>query len=531
MTSVAPPRRWGIRLPAIVVSAIVVGLALTAELRGPLNGDAHWILTMAGRLLDGERLYRDILEINPPLIVWLQVPIVWLARAAGLTPASVYRGAVLTGCIISTGATVQLAFRSRFAVRHPVLAQWMAPALLFVLLLIPAAAFGQREQVIAALLMPLLALTVLRLDGMAVRGRTAIATGIAAGIAIALKPFFVVLWVLLAALRSLQQHRWRLNAEDLAIIGVGAVYIATVVVSAPEFFHVVRVFGPVYAAFTSVRSFGTLLGNAAALWAGASLVAWVVRRDAEDTVGLVLALSVIGAFVAAILQRKGWTYHFVPAICFSVLLGLVALASRGTTTTRVARASRAVAACLLLLSWVPLLQRTASRFGSGVAEADEPVRQLASVVARQRPARSILVLSADMTSALPWIAEVGLVNRASFPFLWVPAVEYRTRWNGNPRTTLRDRAAMSEAERTAYDAVVSDFVRHTPDLLAVETRVRNEHLTGYPGGFDHLVYYGRDSRFAACFMEYRLAAALQDYLVFRRQGTTGGTRKDCSDGG
>ena len=106
-----------------------------------------------------------------------------------------------------------------------------------------------------------------------------------------------------------------------------------------------------------------------------------------------------------------------------------------------------------------------------------------------------------------------------------------TRWNGNPRVMLREHSAMSDAERYAYDAVVSDFIRHTPDLLAVETRIRNERLTGYPGGFDHLVYYGRDPRFAACFMEYQLAAALQDYLLFRRQGPRGSTRKGCIDGG
>lgn len=531
MTSGAPARRWGEALPAIGASAIVVVLAVVAEIRGPLNGDAHWILTMAGRLLGGEQLYRDILEINPPLIVWLQVPIVWLARAAGLAPAAVYRGVVLAICGISAAATVRLLLRSRFAVRRPVLAWWMAPALLFVLLLIPAGAFGQREQIITALLLPLVALTVLRLEGAAVSSGVAIATGIAAGIAIALKPFFIVFWVLLAAVRSLQSRRTRLNAEDLAIVGIGAAYLAAVIVAVPGFFRVVRVFGPTYAAFTTARSVADLLGNAAAVWAGAALVAWVVRRDREDAVGLVLAASVIGAFIAAMLQGKGWTYHFVPAICFSVLLGFAALASRGSSGTRAARISRAVAALLLLVSWAPLLQRTASRFGPGAGKVEEPVGQLSSVVARERPARSILVLSADMTSALPWIAELGLVNRASFPFLWVPAVVYRTRWNGNPTTTLREHGAMSEAERTAYDAVVSDFVRHTPDLLAVETRYRNEHLTGYPGGFDHLVYYGRDPRFAACFMEYRLVAALQDYLVFRRQDSSGPARKDCGDGG
>jgi hypothetical protein len=224
----------------------------------------------------------------------------------------------------------------------------------------------------------------------------------------------------------------------------------------------------------------------------------------------------------------------VPAVSLSVLLGLLALAGRGATASAsasspVRRASRAVAAFLLLLTWVPLLQRTVSRFGPAAGITPRALGQLASAVAREKGARTILVLDADMTSALPWIADLGLSERSSFPFLWVPAVAYRTRWNGNSRVTLRDRQEMDRAEGTAYDAVVSDLVRHTPDVLVVETRKKNEELTGYPGGFDHLVYYGRDAAFAACFLEFRLSAALEDYLVFRRGGAPG--RKDCGDGG
>lgn len=530
MTADSSATQLRTRLPAIAASAIVLVLAAAGELRGPLNGDAHWILTMAGRLLDGERLYRDILEINPPLIVWLQLPVVGLARVTGLDPAAVYRGAVLMLCVVMVAATMCVLAGSRFADRHPALRWWAAPVLLIALLLVPAGAFGQREQILTALLLPLVATTALRLEGTPVSRRAAIASGIAAGIAIALKPFFVVVWVLFLCTRCLRARQLRWEPEDLAISAVGAAYLAAVAVATPEFFTIVRVFGPAYAAFTPADSPLFLVRNAAAVWTAAALIAWAVRREEGDSVGVALVLALTGAFLAAVLQGKGWTYHFVPAICLSVLVGFLALAS-GEAPSRVRRASRALAAFLLLLTWVPLVQRIAGRFGPDAGRPAEPVPVLSAVVAREHGAHSILVLSADMTSALPWISERGLVNRSSFPFLWIPAVVYHTRWNGNPRVMLREHSAMSDAERYAYDAVVSDFIRHTPDLLAVETRIRNERLTGYPGGFDHLVYYGRDPRFAACFMEYQLAAALQDYLLFRRQGPRGSTRKGCIDGG
>jgi hypothetical protein len=515
----------------MVVSAIIVALAAAEEMRAPLNTDAHWILTIAGRLISGERLYQDILEINPPLIVWLQLPLVWLARATGLDPAAVFRGAVLLLCIAMALIAMQSVSRSRFVGRHPGLQWWVAPALLFVLLLVPAGGFGQREQIITALLLPLIGVTSLRLEGASVPHELAAAGGVAAGLAVALKPFFAVVWMVFLAARFLRPRRLQLEPEDLAMVGVGVMYVAAVAALAPRFFTILRIFGPTYAAFTPADSILFVVQNAATVWAASAMIAWMVRRERDDSVGLTLTLALSGAFMAALLQGKGWSYHFIPAVCLSVLLGLVALASRAAVPSTVRRASRALTAILLLLAWIPLLQRTASRLRPAAARPADPVGPLSSAVARERGARSILVLSADMTSAMPWIAHLRLASHASFPFLWVPTVVYRSRWNGNPQVAFRDRTRMPGAEAAAYDAVVSDFVRHTPDILVVETRIRNERLTGYPGGFDHLVYYGRDSQFAACFLEFRLTAALRDYLVFRRQNSGDGRRKACSDGG
>ena len=46
----------------------------------PLNTDSGWLLVAARRLLDGDRLYVDIIEVNPPLIVWLLLPSAWVGR-------------------------------------------------------------------------------------------------------------------------------------------------------------------------------------------------------------------------------------------------------------------------------------------------------------------------------------------------------------------------------------------------------------------------------------------------------------------
>src|SRR5438132_8115578 len=44
-----------------VVFAIAIGLRQVV----PLNTDVSWLLVIGERMLDGQRLYRDIIEINP----------------------------------------------------------------------------------------------------------------------------------------------------------------------------------------------------------------------------------------------------------------------------------------------------------------------------------------------------------------------------------------------------------------------------------------------------------------------------------
>jgi hypothetical protein len=75
---------------------------------------------------------------------------------------------------------------------------------------------------------------------------------------------------------------------------------------------------------------------------------------------------------------------------------------------------------------------------------------------------------------------------------------------------------MSGAERAAYRAVVGDLTMNPPDLLIVESRSKNERFTGYPGGFDHLAYYGQDPRFAACLASYRPDTTVPGFHVLRR---------------
>ena len=63
-----------------VASVLLLGAALAimlfAVMRTPLKDDIAWLLYVARRWMAGRALYVDVVEVNPPLIVWLSaVPI------------------------------------------------------------------------------------------------------------------------------------------------------------------------------------------------------------------------------------------------------------------------------------------------------------------------------------------------------------------------------------------------------------------------------------------------------------------------
>ncbi|MGH2404565.1 MAG: hypothetical protein ACRDGN_08875, partial [bacterium] len=80
------------RRALVWLAAIALGvLAVAAQLASLGTPDIGLFLYAAGRVWDGARLYRDIVEMNPPAIILLNVPVVLVARSFGVSEFVLYR--------------------------------------------------------------------------------------------------------------------------------------------------------------------------------------------------------------------------------------------------------------------------------------------------------------------------------------------------------------------------------------------------------------------------------------------------------
>jgi hypothetical protein len=199
------------------------------------------------------------------------------------------------------------------ALRLPVAAM----LLLFVTLAFPNH-FAQREQIVLLLCAPYVA-------GVAPDRRWGILSGIMAGVGFMMKPHFLIPLALVFALRR------KFGTEERAILAVGAAYAVTLLtLFQPYLLEMVPAAAATYWAISYpwdamvVQSAFILLATLPMAFAGAPQPA--ARSYLAATLGFT---------AAAVLQQKGFVYHFIPAFGFLTLYLTVRTFNRNRTVALV----------------------------------------------------------------------------------------------------------------------------------------------------------------------------------------------------
>src|SRR5205085_4717459 len=309
------PLRLGAALvsrPAIV--AVFVVLIVTAlRLGGGVDSDVASQLGTAQRIHEGARLYRDIVEVNPPLWFWMALPIDRLATLLHWPAASLLIGAFGILVALSLAATERLLRHIGPGPRT----MFLAYAAL-ILAAMPWMHVGQREQIVLIGTLPYAALFAARREGRPVPVLIAAAIGAGAALGFALKHYFLItpaaleLWLVAGLGR-----RWRpLRPETLAIAAVGLGYATALLVERNYLTRMVPLVRLAYGQF-GPRSIRFLFNPYLVI--GAGLFAFTVahtKRLFNRSSSIAAALFVAGLAFAAtyFIQFKGWPYHTIPLL-------------------------------------------------------------------------------------------------------------------------------------------------------------------------------------------------------------------------
>jgi hypothetical protein len=300
--SAIAPSRWHDRwLPKVL---LVVAPSVIALAAAPLNADPAWILTAARRVLDGARLYVDIIETNPPLIFWM------------MTIPALIADARLVGVFVGMFLTASVLVSLRVLARPPAPARLSRDALIvsfLIAVVVPGVPWtGQREQIAAILLLPYALLAAHAASGAAAPRSLAVTCGALAGVGLALKPFFLAPWAAVELVVWMRRRTLRTFArpESVTVLLIQIVYVVLVLVFTPE--YVTRVARLVQATYnvgyavdkSLIAQTGrfrklTLLGLATV-----ATIAW--RRRPSSAFTQVFGAATLGWLVSYIVQGKAY---------------------------------------------------------------------------------------------------------------------------------------------------------------------------------------------------------------------------------
>lgn len=555
----------------------ILGSWAAAIWRAP-GTDTSILLYLARLTARGAVMGRDFFEANPPLAVWLGMPAVVAAPLLHLPIWSVFSAQIV---IISTAAWWLAVQIDRTNCAQPAVTHhlsWLAS-----LSILPAFDFGQREHVSVSLVLPLCIAAGKRWSGAGVPLRLACVAGILAGMACAIKPFFFlpVLALGTATARHLGlRHTLRCPEFGISVI-VTVLFAALVVLRFPDYVHFAVEHAAPYSRYMRASVSQLIFSPTHTVLILLGPVAWVRMRAAgvRSDLGSTLLLASLGFWGGALVQGKGFGYHYLPAVVLSwiaaVTVSIVPRTAQGqpehggprvamlrllgslmvglgighaVTVVDAFRNSShvsplALTAAALPVVLLPLLRDSrprAARVWIRRAATLAAVGSLADVMANASPRRhpdidptvwallpharsagheGIAVLSSNPVSAWPLTLLADTRWTLRYISLWPLPALYPPEHARADTQTVTGRAFIDRLgfERRFGARVVEDLHRNRPALiLAMRPDPHAHHDWGGATRFDYIAYFSADPLFREVLQDYSELEPVGRYRVFRR---------------
>lgn len=310
------------------IAMVILGLVLFFIFLYPLriNHDVAIYIEIGDFLLEGKIPYVDYIEVNLPLIHYINVIPVFISRILNTNPIKIFLPLIF---LLSILCITSISHSLRALPPRERIATWAITFgfAIFTLIVFTLNDFGQREHIFVLLYFPYFFIRWNRWDGVEVKARAAFLIGISAGIGILLKPHFVII---LAA----TELYWYVTKRDLKLM-LNIEFVSLSIVVALYLLHFLIIPTAMRTALFGEHLPSILSGYSAYGYHRITslvvcispiiliiVVLFFFRRWDRAYWALINPLLVftISAVVVYIIQRKGWIYHAYPALFGGILL-------------------------------------------------------------------------------------------------------------------------------------------------------------------------------------------------------------------
>lgn len=503
--------RWNYPKSCVIaLCAGFIALSIVVQCYAAVNPDSGWHLYVASRLLEGKRLYIDIIEINFPFIYYLHVIPVLLSTLLPVTQIGTL--IVFKLALVATGFVMTLrVMQHNRQYGDPVYRYSCQLALSFSLFVLPLLLsvnmFGQKEHLFMALMMPYIFSALCKDEYFTSHKAQRIAIGFLAALGICIKPFFVLIFFAVEAY-LFRKHKnplfwWR--AEAITLMTAGAVYLLCIAVFMTDIQANLQLAVAAYARYEWYFIFILPFMSLHAFLFLFSVLA--VPSLKESAPQRYFGLLFIVALTMASLQRVGMDYHFYPAMALVVLLlaqncgrfvaELRTILPGGLTLKKLDDLNYThfsvtlfTASYLLVITalGVPNVIHDRSLNESSALHSLLPYAQ------KYKDAGPVMVFG-KLPDAFP------LINYANAFWPW----RFSSMWAAAGAEQITDAARAKAIKDTHMASLIADLTTHPPSLVIVNTA---KHFSGPSSdkSYNYLEYNLKDPKFEQLWQNYRFLA-------------------------
>ncbi|MDX1976018.1 MAG: hypothetical protein SFT92_10160 [Rickettsiales bacterium] len=476
---------------------VLIGAALFINVSSYVSIDNGWLLLATERWLAGDTLYRDLMETNPPLIIWLYSLPVHVGAWLGVASTHVF----IIFVLILLVASLLLA-RAQLAKHALLVPHAYANTLLIALALIvfscASPVFGQREHLWVLLIAPYLFQSLaLRSEPRQSWEQFLVASLAALGFA--LKPFFIVVLVANELYLAFYNRRlsWLWRRTNLVITAWGLAYIAAVATYFPEYFT--RIIPLLLATYDYYKLPAWEVWKATLIVSVFYVPAGLFVRATPELkpISYQLLLLYAAGCAVQIIQQKGWYNHYYAMFFFgSLLVSVTFIRQLRAQIIKREMPGRLTFAALCCCAFMIVLPPIAEpiRLWDPIG-GNKILSQIEEAIEQRAAGKNIMVFSYNLQSAFPlrnysYGHYVGRFNH----LCPMPAVAY-----AKPEK-LTPEQAKQIAEIKAYllQSVTEDMERFKPALVVVDRGAETEE----PKGIGFIAFFSQDKRFAKLWKSY-----------------------------
>lgn len=504
-----------------ISTILIILLAYFIQTKTFFSPDVGYLLHAANQVLAGGKYGPDIFEPNPPMILYLYIPVCLVAKWTAASLMTTMRLYIILLAIVSLSFCFFF-LKKLLKPQEKVLFYFLFYTLVFGMLFLPYVAFAQREHILIIFMLPYLLSAMAALENKPIHPGIATLIGVMAGLGFALKPFFLVTPCLIELYFIIKRRHlfaW-VRIESLVILGVLMLYFASIFLWQPDYIKVVlpfvfRYYFPAAAApWSQIILFPVLLFCIAVML---SYLACYEKQDRYRSVGWVIELALLGMIVAFLIARTPWYYHIMPAFVLALLLGASCL---GQTVSSMMKKSPklglfSVDSIVLIIGTAIILALPASYCYTVVEymrqfQQKEPTQYIADYINKHPGQHSIACFGLATADCFPLVYNAHGQYAERFPALWWYL------WTRKLEKDSLDPARLTQVMKDKdffITRFADDLNRYKAHWVVIDMQRFQQVETQQ---FDVLGYFLENKKFQSVWQHYRYLTTLQSIKLYER---------------